>query len=121
MNCVDPLTGAPSPMESRIAALLSLDRDALLLNKSLQSPVRIAQYWYCDIVNGSYPEAYQARADVYLAITCPGVGRREFHCSLQHHVAARNDQGPVDPPRDALSRHATAGASSNPSTPDQRH
>ena len=54
-NCVDPETGAASSFESRIATLLNLDSKALLRNKSFQTPVRIAQYWWCDIVNGSYP------------------------------------------------------------------
>jgi len=54
-NCVDPATGTAAPFESRIATLLNLDSKALLRNRSLQNPVRIAQYWWCDVVNGSYP------------------------------------------------------------------
>lgn len=54
-NCVDPETGTAPTFESRIATLLNLDSKALLRNRSLQTPVRIAQHWWCDIVNGSYP------------------------------------------------------------------
>ena len=63
-NCiqVDPVTGtgsgtgmAPS-WESRITTLLNLDSKALLRNRSRQIPVRMAQFWGCDVgVNGSYP------------------------------------------------------------------
>ncbi|KAK0726001.1 hypothetical protein B0H67DRAFT_551424 [Lasiosphaeris hirsuta] len=77
MNCVDPVTGTVPPIESRITTLLNLDSPALLANKSLQSPARIAQYWYCDIVGGAYPEAFQARADIFLDVVCPGVGTRD--------------------------------------------
>ena len=55
MNCVERETGAAPPIESKITTLLNLDKEVLFVNKSLQSPVRIAQYWYCDVVNGSYP------------------------------------------------------------------
>ena len=52
-DCV-PETG-PVPDTSRSVTLLNLWPEFLLLNRSREGPVRIAQYWYCDIRNGSYP------------------------------------------------------------------
>jgi len=77
-NCVDPATGSALPIESRITVLLNLDQQELMgdRTRALQTPIRIAQYWYCDTVNGSYPEAYRARADVFLNTDCPAVGKK---------------------------------------------
>ncbi|KAK3342066.1 hypothetical protein B0T25DRAFT_358152 [Lasiosphaeria hispida] len=91
MNCVDPVTGIVPPSESRVSTLLNLDSKALLENKSLQSPVRIAQYWYCDVVGGAYPEAYQARADILWDIACPGTGKRDtaVSCNITQPVTTK--------------------------------
>jgi hypothetical protein len=40
---------------SQSLTLLNLWPEFLMLNKSRDDPIRIVQYWYCDIVNGSYP------------------------------------------------------------------
>ena len=53
-NCV-PENGIPAP-DFRTVTLLSLDQQAIMQNNlSLSSPIKVAQFWYCDIVNGSYP------------------------------------------------------------------
>ncbi|KAK3381155.1 hypothetical protein B0H63DRAFT_560892 [Podospora didyma] len=75
-NCVyvrDSGTVAVPPVESRIVALLTLDGPTLLGpgNKSLENPIKITQYWYCDPRDGRYPEVYQSRAQIFLNITCP--------------------------------------------------
>ena len=99
LNCV-PQTGAVSLPESRTVTLMNLNHTKNLWeNKSLQSPIRIAQHWYCDIVNGSYPfvspfalagqhlsaadsiclsprEVYQAHVDFFADTACPAVGRK---------------------------------------------
>jgi len=76
-----PDTG-PVPDPSRAITLLNLWPEYILMNKSDQDPLRLAEYWYCDIVNGSYPDVYQSRAELFLDVTCPDRGRRdtEYPC-----------------------------------------
>lgn len=52
-NCVT--AGGALPEDPRIVTLLNADKENLMKNNSLESPIKIAQFWYCDIVNGSYP------------------------------------------------------------------
>lgn len=113
-NCVDPATKAPLPMESRIVTLLNLNITALLVDRSLQTPVGIVQYWGCDVVNGSYPwgswqcwnrvlkltsprEWYQARADIFLDISCPQMGTRDStvpcNANTRLHLQGTNIMG----------------------------
>lgn len=68
-DCV-PETG-PIPTLSQTVTLLNLLPEYLMMNKSDQSPVRLVQYWYCDIRNMSYPQAYQSRVEVFFNVTCP--------------------------------------------------
>ncbi|KAK0644442.1 hypothetical protein B0T16DRAFT_392794 [Cercophora newfieldiana] len=90
-NCVTSNGEAP-PDGSRILTLLNLDKENLMRNnKSLSSPIKIAQFWYCDIVNGSYPEAYQARAEISLDLTCPSSGLRSKPetCTIKTQLPVR--------------------------------
>lgn len=75
-DCV-PETG-PIPDPSQSLTLLNLWPEYLLLNKSSQDPVRVVQYWYCDIEDQSYPQVYQSRAEVFFNVTCPDQGIREI-------------------------------------------
>jgi len=90
-NCVTS-NGEVPPADSRILTLLSLDKENLMgNNKSLSSPIKIAQFWYCDIVNVSYPEAYQARAETFLDVTCPSSGLRSKPetCTIKTQLPVR--------------------------------
>jgi hypothetical protein len=57
-NCVviTDQGAVPPSADRRVVTLLSLDQEKLMnRNQSLESPIKIAQFWYCDIVNGSFP------------------------------------------------------------------
>jgi hypothetical protein len=85
-DCV-PETG-PTQDPSRALILLNLQPQSLLKNKSSEDPVRLVQYWYCDIRNGSYPEVYQSRVDLFLNVTCPAQGNKtvEYPCVVSNGI-----------------------------------
>ena len=85
-DCV-PETG-PIPDESRSLTLLNLWPEYLMLNKSSQDPVRIDQYWYCDIKNQSYPQVYQSKVEVFFNVTCPdrGTSHIDYPCDVSTHL-----------------------------------
>lgn len=55
LNCI-PETGIAQSSSTRTPTLLNInDRYLLWDNQSQQTPIRVAQYWFCDSANGSYP------------------------------------------------------------------
>jgi len=79
-DCI-PDTG-PIPDPSQAVTMLNLWPEYILMNKSDQDPIRLVQYWYCDIANGSYPDVYQSKAELFLHVTCPDRGNMdtEYPC-----------------------------------------
>ena len=54
-DCANSLTGKRIEPDSRTPTNLNINGSDFLKGQPLGSPIRIAQYWYCDPKNGSYP------------------------------------------------------------------
>lgn len=64
--------------------LVNLVPESLIKGKTdVKEPVRLVQYWYCDIKNQSYPEMFQSRAAVFFNFACPTQGERgvDYACN----------------------------------------
>ena len=73
-NCVPKSDSVPTPSPQTVT-LLQIHPELFAMNKSSQDPIRLIKYWYCDIVNGSYPQVYQSRLEFFLDVTCPLSGK----------------------------------------------